>query len=298
MIEFLLLSGSAVAAAAAAGTVGVVLFPPLPRDLGGAPNLDRRSQRVRIRVGEDDAIDGWYLPGTRPAAIALFHGYGRTHHREWRYAGFLRREGYHLLTVDFRSSRLRGRKPTTLGHYEQCDAEAALDWLVRRPELAGARVGFFGESLGGSVALQVAARRPEVAAVAVDCAFASAAWALEDSCERWARLPRQPSARLLRGLGRRLTGWDPGAGDTLSVMPALCARPLFFIHAIEDDRVAPEQAHALWRAAGGKDPVWLIAGAGHNEGWLRHRELYEERMRRFFARHLLEQGPGLPAGML
>jgi hypothetical protein len=298
MIETLILSGSAVAALAAAGSVGVALFPPLPRDLGGAPNLDRRARRVRIAVGGDDAIDGWWLPGTRPAAIVLFHGFGRTHHRTWRYAAFLRREGYHLLAVDFRSSRVRSRKPTTLGHYEVSDAEAALDWLLEQPEAGGVRVGFFGESLGASVGLEVAARRREVEAIAVDCPFAHAAWALEDSCERWARLPRQPSVRLLRSIGRRLTGCDPGAADTLSIMPALADRPVFFIHAMEDDRIDPEQTRLLWRAAGGKDPLWLIPGAGHNEGWSRQREAYEERVQCFFARHLLGEGPGLPPGLL
>jgi hypothetical protein len=298
VIEWLAWTGSAFAAVAtaAAGTAVVVLYPPLPRDLGGAPDLDAMARRVRVPIPGDGFLDGWHLAGTVPAAVLIFHGYGRTHHRAWRYAAFLHAAGYHVFTVDFRSSRGRGRRPTTLGHYEREDALAALDWLVR--ELPGSAIGVLGESLGGSVAMWLAAERPEVAAVIADCPFANAAEALEDSCERWARLPRQPSAAWLRRIGRTVTGLDPGAGDTLEVMPRLAGRPLFFIHAAEDDRIAPGQTERLWRAAGGRDPLWVVAGAGHNEAWIRHQATYEERALRFFERHLLGRGPGLPAGRL
>ena len=53
-----------------------------------------------------------------------------------------------------------------------------------------------------------------------------------------------------------------------------------------------------WAAAGGKDPLWIIPEAGHNEGWKLHRALYEARVRAFFDRHLLGRGDGLPAGPL
>src|SRR5262245_49121026 len=127
MLGWMLLSGTA---AAAVGSVALVLYPPLPKDLGGAADLDTEAERVRIPIPDDHGLDAWYLPGTRPAAVAIFHGLGRTHHRAWRYAAFLRRLGLHVLTVDFRSSRGRGRRPTTLGHHESEDVEAVLDWML------------------------------------------------------------------------------------------------------------------------------------------------------------------------
>lgn len=45
------------------------------------------------------------------------------------------------------------------------DAEAAFDYLRRRPEIAPDRIGLLGHSEGGIVAATVAARRPEVAFV-------------------------------------------------------------------------------------------------------------------------------------
>src|SRR5439155_1573345 len=141
---------------------GIALYPPLPRDLGGAPDLDGAARHVRIAVADRDSVDGWYLPSRNGADLLVLHGYGRTHARAWRYAAFLRPAGYGVLTVDFRSSRARDRKPTTLGAYEVPDAEGALRWL--EAAAPGDRIGIVGESLGGSVALVTAARHPEVAA--------------------------------------------------------------------------------------------------------------------------------------
>jgi uncharacterized protein len=281
--------------ALAAGAAYVALYPFLPRDLGGAPDLDPAARHVRIPVNSDDALDGWLLPAREPAFVLVLHGYGRDHSRAWRYGAFLQAAGYGVLAVDFRSSRWGRRLPTTLGHHEIVDAQAALDWLRAEPAAAGAAIGMLGESLGGSVALLVAAANPEVAAVVADGPFAHATLALEDSSERWARLPRR-TAHLARALGRAVTGRDVGGVDVEPAAAALAARPLFLIHACEDDRLSGEHTRRLWRAAGAKDPLWLIPGAGHNEGWLRHRVEYERRVLAFLDRHLLGRGEGLPPG--
>jgi uncharacterized protein len=294
MIEMALLGGAAMTGAAA-GAALLAFYPPLLRDLGGAPDLDGRARRVLIPVAGDDGVDGWWLEGPAPSLVLLFHGYGRTHTRTWRYGAFLNAAGHSVLTLDFRSSRAVRRLPTTLGHHEGLDAEAALAWVAREPSLAGRRIGVFGESLGGAVALRLAGEHPEVAAVAVDCAFSDGALAIEDASQRWAHLPRA-AGRAARVVGRAVTGVDPGA---LAVEPwaeRLGGRPAFFIHALRDDRLSPEHARRLWRAAGAKDPLWLIEGAGHNEGWRRRRADYERALTAFFDHALLDRGAGVPAG--
>jgi dipeptidyl aminopeptidase/acylaminoacyl peptidase len=270
-------------------------FPCLPRDLGGAPDLDRVARHVRVPLDGGDALDGWLLPAREPAVVLVLHGYGREHSRAWRYGAFLHAAGYGVLAVDFRSSRGSRRLPTTLGHHEVLDAQAALDWLCAEPSLTGCAVGLLGESLGGSVALLVAAENPEVRAVVVDGAFAHATLALEDSAQRWARLPRR-SARLARLVGRVVTGRDLGEVDVESAVARLAGRPLFFIHALEDDRLSSANAHRLWRAAGAKDPLWMIPGAGHNEGWRRHPAEYERHILAFFDHHLRGREAVLPTG--
>ena len=278
------------------GALALGLFPPLRRDLGGVANLDAEAEHVRVPLSDGDTLDAYVIEGHRPAVIVLFHGYARTHTRSWRYAQFLRGLDCHIVSFDFRSSRARRRQPTTLGGTERADAIAVLNWVAQDPRFAGCRIGFHGESLGGAVALDLAAQRPEVAAVVADAAFAVAAHAIEDACIGMARMPRQPSATILRSLARAFTGHDPGAFAPLDRMAGLAGRPVFFIHGDRDPRISPAQARALWHAAGAKDPLWIVSGAKHNEAWRLARERYEQHVSAFFARALLDEGAGIAAG--
>lgn len=281
--------GALAVAGAAVASARLALFPFLPRDLGGAPNLDARARRHRIMVADGDVIDAWHLEGTREATVIVLHGYGRDHHRAWRYGAFLNRAGYGVLTFDFRSSRAPdcGRRlPTTLGHHELPDARAVVAWLGSRPEFKGQVLAVLGESLGGSISLMIAAETPRIAAIVVDCPFSSGLHALEDSAERWARVPRWPAAPIARALGRTFTGHDPGIPDAIAAARRLGDRPIYFIHCSKDTRMAPRQATSLWEAAGAKDPIWRLDDAGHNEAWLRHPAEYERRVTEFFEEHL------------
>lgn len=272
------------------GTAWLAFYPPVPADLDGAPDLDDRAQAVRVPVGADH-LDGWMLPGERRVAVVVFHGYGRDHHRAWRYGAFLHRAGYGVVTVDFRSSRAARRLPTTLGAHELADAEATLAWVRAAPELRGHRVVLYGESLGGSVALVTAARSGGVAAVIADCPFATGRRALEDTFEYWLRAPFMATAA--SAVGHAFTGRDPGALDAVAAAESLRSTPLLLIHARNDDRMRTRQAEDLWRAAGSDDELWLTEG-GHNEGWQRDRAGYERRVLAFLDR-ALGPAPSAPA---
>lgn len=269
----------------AAGSAWLALYPYIPDDLAGMESLDPQARKVRIPVGEEDAVEAWHLSGERAALVVLLPGYARDHRRMWRYAEFLRKDGYGILAVDFRSARFWNRKPTTLGHWEQVDLRAVLDWVAAQPQFRGHRVALYGESLGGSTALAVAADRPEIAAVVVDCPFSSGELAIRDAFSCVLRLPSWPLAPLSRIVGRQLTGHDPAGLDAAAALSRMETRPVLLVQSTMGERFSVEQADVLTKAAGAGVREWRV-GSGHNRAWLEHREEYETRVREFLAPRL------------
>lgn len=264
----------------AAGSAWLAFYPAVPADLASAPDLDAQAKRVQVPV-DGENIDGWLLPGTRPGVVVLFSGYARDHHRMWRYAQFLRKEGWSVLAVDFRSVRAKDRKPTTLGYWELRDARATLDWLRAQPRYAHQRVALFAESLGASVALALAAERADVIAVVADCPFADGGRAIADGFEEVAHLPAWPLAPLARWLGGRLTGHDPGALDVVAALRKRGDAPLMLIQSTAQDRFSKREVEAISAAAGPSAVRWTLADCGHNGAWLAHGKEYETRVRAF-----------------
>jgi len=271
-----------------AGSAWLSLYPVVPADLGGVRSLDSLATRVRIPVGEDDHLDGWLLRGAKPAVVVLAPGYARDHRRVWRYAQFLRHDGYSLLALDFRSSRLERRRPTTLGVYERQDLDAALAWVAAQPEWRHARVGLFGESLGGSTILAAAAADRSVDAVVADCPFATGEMAVRDGFACRLGLPAWPLTGIAMWLGRSMTRPEFGGLDTRASLSALGERPVLLIQTSRGDRFARDQVRALENAAGPGAEGWTVDDSRHTEVWIEHRREYETRVRAFFARHLLD----------
>jgi len=263
------------------GSAWIALYPTVPADLGGVEPLDPHALQVRIPVGDDDHLDGWFLRGTRPGVVLLFAGYARDHRRMWRYGHFIHALGYSVLDVDFRSARPWGRKPTTLGYWEVRDARAALDWLRARPGLGQVPVALFGESLGGAAAIALAAQRPDVSAVVADCPFASGEAAIADGFRCVLHLPVFPLAQLARQVGLLSTGHDPGALDVTQSLRALKGRRVLLVQTRRGDRFSPDQVARLEAALGPGGESWTLDDVRHTEAWVHHRAEYERRVGRF-----------------
>jgi len=124
---------------------------------------------VRILAGEV-MLDADFLPPRPGKGIVIFahgSGSGRKSPRNRQVAKLLSTRGLGTLLLDL----LAGSE----ARVDELTAEyrfnipllterllAATDWLIARPEAEGARVGYFGASTGGAVAMIAAAQRAEV----------------------------------------------------------------------------------------------------------------------------------------
>jgi dipeptidyl aminopeptidase/acylaminoacyl peptidase len=184
-----------------------------------------------------------------------------------------------VLIFDWRSRGQSELAQHSLAYYELRDAEAALEYALGR--LPGAQVGLVGYSMGASISILLAARRPEVRAVVADSPFTGVAEVVAAGVARY-RLP----IRAVTGLADALTRWRHGYrfGDVrpIEAVPAISPRPLLIIHG-EDDQVIPvSHARAIYAAAGEPKQLWLFPHAQHCGGYFVDRPAYAARVAAFF----------------
>ena len=113
---------------------------------------------VHMKTVDGETIHGWYIPA-EPAAkhVLFFHGNaGNISHRPNTVA-MLNGFGHAVLIVDYRGYGYSSGRPSETGTYH--DAAAAWDYLVATRDVDPSDIVIYGRSLGGAVAVWLAAAR-------------------------------------------------------------------------------------------------------------------------------------------
>jgi hypothetical protein len=111
-----------------------------------------------FRSADGTRLHGWYVPQRHPRAVVLFcHGNaGNLSHRLPILEVLHERAGVSTLIFDYRGYGRSEGKPSEAGIL--ADARAARRWLADREKIAETEIVVLGESLGGAVAVDLAAR--------------------------------------------------------------------------------------------------------------------------------------------
>ena len=227
------------------------------------PSGDPYSSLEDVTLSTQDGlrIRGWYWPGTRPVTLLIFHGNGghRGHRLEW--LEDLHSLGMGVFLLDYRGYGGSEGSPTEAGLY--LDAEAARSWVEKR---TGSAIVYFGESLGTSVAVELARRHPPSALI-LQSGFSSAV----DVARR--AYPFLPVRLLLKD-----------RFETRAKLPEAAA-PVLVIHGDKDSIVPASMGRSLYEAAREPREWYLVPGADHNDlPWVGGRA-YLERIDEFVRRH-------------
>ncbi len=236
-----------------------LIFLPSPYPEGewqpaGLPVVD-----VQFMSDDGVSLHGWYLPHPRPVAHVLFcHGNaGNVTHRAEVLRQLHRRVQAAVLVFDYRGYGKSHGSPDEQGVL--CDARAARRWLAHQAQIPETAVVLMGESLGGAVAVHLAAELPARALV-LENTFTSlpdvAAW----------HFPWLPVRWLMRS---KL--------DALAKIPT-CRVPLFQSHGDCDTIVPYHLGRRLFDAASEPKQFYTLPGADHNDP---HPPVYYEAVRRF-----------------
>jgi pimeloyl-ACP methyl ester carboxylesterase len=257
-----------------------------PGDFGLAYRQVEFSSRDGLR------LSGWYVPGSNRAAVIMMHGGGTQGIDLGQHAAALARHGYGVLLFDLRAHGRSEGHTCTYGWRETNDLLGAIDYVQGRDDVDAGRIGVFGFSLGGQIALRTAAQTDTIRAVATEGpARASAADRIAQPATpgRWLlALFRRFSYALLSLLNGEKV--PPGV---LSIVGDIAPRPILLISTGE----GREQAwvRTLHQAAAEPKSLWEIPAARHGEGYALHPEMYTPKLVTFFDAALLD-GRAVEAG--
>jgi uncharacterized protein len=268
---------------------------------------------IPVNHGADaQRIHAWWWPAKNPNAPAVLYLHGT----RWSLTGQvfrleqLRDFGFSVLAIDYRGfGKSDGDVPSERTVYE--DAHAAWDWLVaRQPDPA--RRFIYGHSLGGAVAVDLAASLSEQGAP-----FTSAPAGAESTessvqpvtrrvpaaaklkianADQAASLLGSPAGGLivessftsLADMAREVTfGWLPVGllmsqkFDSMSKM-AKVTMPVLVVHGAADRFVPSRFSQQLYDAATAPKELLLVEGGGHNNSMRTGADRYREALGKLF----------------
>jgi fermentation-respiration switch protein FrsA (DUF1100 family) len=222
-----------------------LIYFPAPGPVPSATAVWSGARDVVVHTADGVDLGAWYFPAAeRGPAVLMFNGNGGDRSMRAALATAFRRMGLSVLLFDYRGFGGNPGRPSEDGL--AADARAAREWLAAQPEVDPARLVYFGESLGGAVAVGLAVERPP-AALILRSPFTS----LPDVGA--VHYPWLPVRRLLIDRYPSI--------DRIGQLRA----PLLVIAGDRDDIVPAAMSRRLFDAAPEPKEFVLIPGAGHND---------------------------------
>lgn len=258
------------------------IFQPGDRAWGNSAELARGMQEVWIEfdskaTGKPARLQGLWAPDSAAADDAAAPLLLYLHGSRWNVHGSaprierMRQLGFSVLAIDYRGfGKSTAMLPSEASAYE--DAHAAWDWLGHT--YPGRPRYIFGHSLGGAVAIQLAADVKDESGTIVEGTFTSIADVARSF--RWGWLPIGPL------ITQRF--------DSESKVGRIGA-PLLIVHGEQDSLIPAVLGQRLYAAATGPKALVLVPGGSHYSTNALGQPLYREALAQLFGLGVEGNGP-------
>ncbi|HEY3311656.1 MAG TPA: alpha/beta hydrolase [Anaerolineales bacterium] len=233
-------------------------------------------ESINFTTADGLTISGWYVPPKNGAVIILLHSYYADRRQTLPVAAMLHQAGYGLLMYDQRASGESEGGSRSLGWRDIPDLRQAAAWI--NTHQADLKIGAYGCSMGGAIALAGSAGVPSIRAVAADAPSALQwyenlpAFSLQDPLSLPVMALYYPLVIL------RAQALPPTS--TFQAIQDFGPRPLLFISTGRDAEFTRVQAY--FEAARGHRQHWNIPEADHCSGPASQPQAYQQHLLDFF----------------
>lgn len=247
------------------------LFYPIARVDHTPAEIGFAFEDVAIRTPDGLTLHGWWVPAQNSGAtLIFFHGNAGNIGDRLGKIELFHHLGLNILIFDYRGYGQSEGRPSEAGIYK--DALGAYDYLRTRRDVDSQRVVFYGASLGGAVAVDLARKRP-CAALIVDSSFTNAV----DMAKTL--YPFAPAFLVQARL------------DSLGKIGGVAA-PKLFIHSRDDEIVPFRLGRKLFEAAPEPKEFLEVAGS-HNDGHMESEEIFTNGIEYFLQQYVFSPREGV-----
>lgn len=196
-------------------------------------------------------LTGWWVPAARPARITVLYLHGADGNLSDTVDTLARLHAanVNVFAFDYRGYGQSQHRHPSEARWRQ-DADWAIDYLANTRHVDPGAIAVAGTGLGANLALDLAARRPELAGVLLEH--------LLDEPEQV--IFRDPRARLVPAHSLVHERWDPIAPATDLRIPSLW----FYT----DDPKAGHSPQTAARVSASRMEVWLTHGPGERANYI------------------------------
>lgn len=264
----------------------IILYTPREALEANPKTFGYEFNSFQLNSSDGVKLEAWWVPCKKLSAVTIvvLHGWGANRSDVLRSTIHLA-DHFNLAYLDFRNHGISGDGKTSLTCLEMRDFKACVKFLKSEKKSFSERIGVFGFSMGGAVAISGSAQMPEIAAVVAESPFAS----YRDTVYRYARMfyfAPKFAVPITLAFARWRLGFDPEGCSPIYHIAQLAPRPILIIQSSGDERMPTTEGQQLFNAAQEPKEIWTVPGADHGDIAAKNPEEYKTKILNFFKKYL------------
>jgi fermentation-respiration switch protein FrsA (DUF1100 family) len=244
-------------------------------------------ENITLETFDGWKLSCWFIPQKKKnrGTIVYLHGVGDCKIAGMAFARSLYDEGFNIFLYDSRQHGESEGTYCTYGFYEKYDVSAVTRYLRTRKDKEIGKIGLFGTSMGGAVAIQTAAIDSRISAVVSECSYTALRIVFVDYQKRIIKLPWHFLRNIALVQSQKIANFKARLVSPLEDIKRVHV-PILIVHGKNDSFIKSEYAKLLYDAANKPKKLLLIDNAGHNDVWDVGGAAYKDSVVSFFLEHL------------
>ena len=244
-------------------------------------------EHVTVETYDGLKLNCWFVRQKKKAhgTIIFLHGVGDCKIAGVPFARSLYDRGFNIFLYDSRQHGESEGYYCTYGFYEKHDVSAIISYLQTRTDVKIGKIGIYGTSMGGAVAIQAAAIDPRIVCVVSEGSYTALRVVFVDYQKRIIKLPWHFLRNIALVQSQKMANFKARLVAPLEDIKRVHV-PVLIVHGKNDSFIRSDYSTLLYEAANKPKQLLLIEGAGHNDVWEIGGTNYENSIASFFKEHL------------